>query len=215
LLKYILIVLIILILWVLLIKENQIPIINKNDINSTKINEGEKMELNEIVKKQWERLFGYYEGEVKTKCKGASEEQIEAFEKEFDIILPKAFSDSFRICDERFILKDKTKGFFGKSELYSLKNSYYGYFNLMDINKEMRIYDEKWKDEWIVFYDYETWFYGILNTRTGQIYLKSATENEYIIWANSYEEWLEMAVDEVLEHGEIRLEVLEKLLGIE
>ena len=188
------------------------------DDNTTKIQKGEAMELNTKVKEQWQRLFDYYKnnGLLVKKCVGATEDKIVEVEKEFGVKLPKAFADSFRICDERYILDTFKKiGWFGEHELYSLGGMFYGGYNLILTNKELRVYDEKWKDEWIAFYDYETWFYAILDTKTGQVYLKSATENEYIIWANSYEEWLKMAVDEVVQYGELRLETMEKLLGID
>ncbi len=173
------------------------------------------MQVNKNIKKQWERLFKYYEGNLTHKCKGASEEKIIEVEKEFGVTLPKAFADSFRICDERYIFNvSEKKGWFGEHDHYSLTNIFYGGYNLLEANKEVRLYAEDWKDEWISFYTYEGWYDAILDTGTGNIYLKSTTDVEYIIWANSYEEWLEMAVDEVVEHGEIRLEVIEKLLGI-
>jgi hypothetical protein len=170
------------------------------------------MELNKQVKEQWERLFKHYENNMTKKCEGATEEKIREVEETFSLKLPKAFADSFRICDDRYILKDTNLGFFGDWELYSITHEYHGYHNLITLNKDMREYGGK--DEWIVFYDYETWFHVILDTKTGQIYLKAVEDLEYIIWANSYEEWLKIAVDEVIEHGEIRLELIEGLLGI-
>jgi cell wall assembly regulator SMI1 len=188
------------------------------DTNTTKIERGENMELNTKVKEQWQRLFDFYQnsGLLVKKCEGATEEKITEVEKEFGVTLPKAFADSFRICDERYIFNTyEKKGWFGEDDHYSLSGMFYGYYNLLVTNKEMRIYDEYWKDEWIVFYDYGTWFSAVLDTVTGKIYCHEAETGKYVIWANSYEEWLEMAVDEVVKYGELRLETMEKLLGIE
>jgi len=175
-----------------------------------------KMDVNYNIKKQWERLFKYYKNDLEKKCQGVTEKYILEVEMEFEIKLPKEFSDSFRICNERFTLNtSKKKGWFGEHDHYSIGETYYGYYDLIEINKNMRVYNEYWKDEWIAFYDYETWFYAVLDTKTGQVYLESAEGGNKIVWANSYKEWLEMAVNEVLEHGEIRLELIEKLMGIE
>jgi hypothetical protein len=201
------------VLGMFLYQNNKNTTVKSIDNNTIK---GANLEIDKNVKKQWERLFRYYEGNLTKKCEGATEEKIIEVEKEFGVTLPKAFADSFRVCDERYIFNTyEKKGWFGEHDHYSLSGMFYGSYNLLVTNKEMRIYDDHWKDEWIVFYDYETWFYAILDTKTGQVYLKSATENEYIIWADTYEKWLEMAVDEVLKHSEIRLELIEKLMGIE
>ena len=172
------------------------------------------MPINKGVKKQWERLFDYYKDELVKQCKGATEEQIAKAESELGVKFPKSFADFFRVCDERFILKDKSRGFLGKSDIYPLCNTYYDGFNLIHINKEIRIYDESWKNEWIAFYDYETWFEGILDTKTEKIFLSSTEDIKPVLWANSFEEWFKMVVDEVLEYGELRLETIEKKLNI-
>jgi hypothetical protein len=210
--KYIFLVILI-VLGVFLYQKNKHTTVKDIDNNLTK---EVKVEVDTNVKKQWERLFKYYESSLTKKCQGTTEDEIVKVEKEFNVTLPKEFSDSFRVCNERYVLNtSEKKGWFGEHDHYSLSKTYYGYYELIEINRDMRMYDEKWKDEWIAFYDYETWFYAILDTKTKQVYIKSATENEYIIWANSYEEWLKMAVDEVLEHGEIRLELIQRLMGIE
>ena len=210
--KYIFLIILIA-LGMFLYQNNEYAIVKNIDNNITK---GIKMEVDKNIKKQWERLFKYYAGNLRKKCEGATEKKIAEVEKEFGVQLPKAFADSFRICDERYIFNtSEKKGWFGEHDHYSLTSIFYGGYNLLEINKEIRIYAEDWKDEWISFYNYEGWYDAILDTKTEQIYLKSTAENEYIIWANTYEEWLEMAVDEVLKHGEIRLELIEKLMGIE
>ena len=176
------------------------------------------MEVDKNIKKQWERLFKYYAGNLSKKCEGATEEKIAEVEKEFGVQLPKAFADSFRICDERYIFNtSEKKGWLGEHDIYSLNDRKYNWYNLFQVNRQISTYakDIGWNKNWIQFYDYETWFSAVLDTVTGKIYCYENETGEYIIWANSYEEWLEMAVDEVLKHGEIRLELIEKLMGIE
>lgn len=210
--KYIFLIILI-ILSIFLYHNNSLPKVEAFDTNIT---EGIEMEVDENIKQQWERLFNYYEDNLTKKCKGASEEKIVEVEREFKVKLPKAFADSFRICDERYIFNtSEKKGWFGEHEHYSLSKTYYEYYNLIEINKDMRVYDEKWKDEWIAFYDYETWFYAIIDTKTGKIYLESSEGGNKIVWANSYEEWLKMVVDEVVKYGELRLDTIQKLLSIE
>ena len=172
------------------------------------------MDLDNKIVSLWERLFKYYENIISKKCKGASEEKILEVEKEFGVKLPKAFADSFRICDERYIFNTPGKrGWLGESDLYSLETCY-DWNNLIDINKLYRTLHVDWKDEWIAFYDYGTWFIAVLDTVTGKVYCFDNETGERIIWKNSYEEWLEMAVDEVLKYGKLRLEPIEELMGI-
>jgi len=210
--KYIVLILSSVFFIVLLYQKNTTIGVENIDINTTK---GINMELNTQVKEQWNRLFKYYENNLTKKCKGASYKRIIEVENEFNVNLPKSFVDSFRICDERYIFNTSKKhGWFGEHEHYSIDNIYYDWYNLVIVNREMREYAEYWKDEWIVFYSYESWFDVILDTKTGQVYLKSATDDNYIIWADSYEKWLKMVVDEVIQYGELRLETIEKLLEI-
>jgi hypothetical protein len=190
------------------------------DTNTTKIERGENMELNTKVKEQWQRLFDFYKnsGLLVKKCKGTTEEKIAEFENEFKVILPKAFADSFRICDERYIFNtSEKKGWFGENDVYSLNNTKYDWYNLFQVNRQIATYakDIGWNKNWIEFYDYGTWFGAVLDTVTGKIYCYEIETGEHVIWANSYEEWLEMAVDEVVQYGELRLETMEKLLNIE
>jgi len=176
------------------------------------------LEINKNIKKQWERLFTYYKqkGLLIKECKGATQDDINKLYNEFGLNLPDAFVDSCRICDERYIFDtNEKKGWIGEDDLYSLGNTYYDFYNLFVINKEMRIYYEFWRDEWIVFYDNGTWISAILDINTGKVYCFDNETGEYVLWTNTYEEWLEMAVDEVVQYGELRLETMEKLLGIE
>jgi len=167
------------------------------------------MKFNKNIQKEWNKLFKKYENSLVKECKGTDKRKILEVEETFGV----SFIDSFYICDERYIF-DSYKGWLGEFDLYSLTNGHDNYFNLIERNKELREYDSHWKEEWIAFYDYETWFYAILDTKTKQVYLQSSTDIEYIVWANSYEEWFEMVVDEVIEYGELRLETIENLLGI-
>jgi len=215
--KYIILILVVIFFGIVLQEKDAHFREKEIDTNTTKVKKGDDMELNTKVNTQWERLFKYYKNDITKECKGASEEKIAEFEKEFKVTLPKAFADSLRICDERYIFNtSEKKGWFGENDIYSLNNTKYDWYNLFQVNKQIATYatDIGWNKDWIEFYDYGTWFSAVLDTVTGKIYCYEIETGEHVIWANSYEEWLKMAVDEVLEHGEIRLEVLEKLLGI-
>jgi hypothetical protein len=190
------------------------------DANVTTNQKEKNMEKNISINEQWQRLFNYYRsnGLLLKKCKGASEEQIMEFENEFKIKLPKTFAESLKICDERYILNSSKKvGWLGEDDMYSLTNRKYDWYNLFQVNRQIATYakDIGWNKNWIQFYDYGTWFSAVLDTVTGKIYCYENETGAYVLWANSYEEWLEMAVDEVVKYGELRLETIEKLLGIE
>ncbi len=176
------------------------------------------MEVDETIKELWEKLFQYYNKKLIKKCQGATEEKISEVETTFNIKLPKEFADSFRICDERYILDGSKKiGWLGEDDLYSLSNTKYDWYNLLEINKQIRSYaqDIGWSRKWIQFYDYGTWFAAVLDTGTGKVYCYNIETGEYALWKNSYKEWFEMAVNEVINHGEIKLEAIEKMFGIQ
>lgn len=218
--KYIVIILVVIFLEIFLYQKNTHSIKKPIDINATKVQKGENMDVNTKVEEEWQRLFDYYEkiGLLSRKCKGAKEEEIVKFEKKFQVTLPQSFVDSFMVCDERYILDtSKKRGWFGEDDMYSLNDTKYGWYNLFQVNSQMATYakDIGWNKKWIKFYDYGTWFSAVLDTVTGKIYCHENETGKYVLWAKTYEEWLKMAVDEVLEYGELRLEIIEKLLGIE
>lgn len=171
------------------------------------------------IEENWERLYDYWSKKYpklsKNKCIGASENELKQAEKELGVNFPKAFSDSFKICDERYLFGQNGEiGWFGQDDHFSIKHTYFDYFNIVQVNKEMRKYDTYWKKEEIAFYTYETWYYFAIDVNTGKIYAYKAEEVEGKLFANSYEEWFEIAVDEVLEYGELKLESIEKFFGI-
>ena len=173
------------------------------------------MESDKTIKELWEKLFQYYNGKLTKKCQGATEGKIAEVEKVFNVKLPKEFADSFRICDDRYILyTSKKRGWFGEDDLYSLSNTKYGGYNLLQANKLKVTYYTEWNKNWIEFYDYGTWYSAVLDTITGKIYCYNNETGDYVVWSNSYKEWFGMAVNEVLKYGEIRLEPIEKMFGI-
>jgi len=178
------------------------------------------MEANTTVSIQWKRLQNYYEkkGLFDKVCQGTTKEKIAEFESIFGVKLPQGFRESFLICDELYVLNTNAKrGWFGEDELYSFGSKKYDWYNIFDVNRQIRSYanDIGWSKKWIEFYSYGTWYCAILDTETGKVYCYDNETGEYVLWTNTYEEWLKMAVDEVIQYGELRLETMEKLLGIE
>jgi len=183
------------------------------------LSKGNNMNIDNTIYQQWERLFKYYGTKLTSKCEGVKDEDIHKVEKELGVSFPKTFSDSFKICDQRLLFgsEKEYKGWLGKYDLFSIKNSYDNLYNLVEANRKLRIYDPTHREKvnWVVFYTYEFSYYVILDTNNGYIYLREAEEMDFIKWADSYEEWFKIIVDEVVKYGELRLETIEELIDIE
>ena len=185
-----------------------------------KIRQGESMEANTTISIQWERLYKYYQQKdlLNKVCQSTIKEKIAEFESSFEINFPQDFRESFLICDERYILKtNEKKGWLGENELYSFSSNKYDWYNIFEVNKQIFSFanDIGWNKKWIQFYDYETWYSAVLDTETGKVYCYENETGINVLWANSFTEWFKMAVDEVIQYGELRIETMENLLGLE
>jgi len=112
-------------------------------------------------------------------------------------------------CDEIFKLSKDYYAHFSKEEDIFPWNEIYGIKNI----------PQKWSEKFIVFLDNNCEIYVLLDMREGeregQVLIVDIEAGILAFWASSYEEWFEMVVDEVLQYGELRVETMEKLLGIE
>ena len=165
---------------------------------------------------------------------GASVEEIKRLEENLSTVLPESFTKSLKITNGEISVDTEDEDmstWFGDwntllncDKIFKESNDYYIHFS-----KEEHIlpWDEiygiknipqKWSDKFIVFFDNNCEIYALLDMREGdgkgQVLITDIEAGILAFWANSYEEWLEMAVDEVVLHGELRLETMEKLLRI-
>jgi hypothetical protein len=191
------------------------------------------------MKKNWERLFAYWannqiefwhNGKIEkfvadTKCVGANISEIDKIKHYYNINIPNALLDSLLICNE----SNRWFGFNGWGLLYGTKemidtsmsfenspkneSGFYKFVG-MGITNPATIFPKKW----IPIFDWNGKYFvalDMLSSNKGQVIIISVEDSVVLKWANSYEEWFEMVVDEVVKYGELRLETMEKLLGIE
>ena len=190
------------------------------------------------IKNLWKKLINYRILEDKRFQKyydfGASDEEIKKLEGNLSTDLPESFKKSLKISNGEIPVdtedEDLSTWFGGWNkllncdEIFKISQDYYNHFNkeedILPWNEIYRIKNipQKWSEKFIIFFDNNCEIYGLLDMREnngkGQVFIADIEAGILAFWANSYEEWLEMAIDEVVQYGELRLEIMEKLLGI-
>ena len=189
------------------------------------------------MNKEWERLFQYWIAKkekywhndkkvqftTKTKCKGATELELNEL-KTYFLEIPTSLLESLSVCNE----SNRWFGFngwgllYGSQEIIKTSKSFNnspmkqgGAYKIVEpgITNPISLLPK----EWIPIFDWNGHYIvaiDMLSKHKGQIILISIEDSKVVKWANSYEEWFKMAVDEVLKYGELRLETIEKKLHI-
>ena len=180
------------------------------------------MQINKNIENLWSKLFEYWLKKkpdlMKEPFNQATEEDIDSLKAALELKFPNDFLDSFRVCNENYRINndDEWLSLLGGNRY--ILNDINNTNDIIYIYNEFIVYNDEWEKNWIAFYDWNGNYYAILDTNEttfGKIYCYSIESGQLQVWANSYEEWLEMAVDEVLEYGELRLETIEAALGIQ
>jgi len=175
------------------------------------------------VKQTWEKIFLYWKTiESKPYCQGATTDDIKLLQEKLQLKLPDEFIKSLMICNDEKLDREYEKKFRMEIEKNPYKKILLGKIGLLEIKEiiesyAIRLYTyceySNTPKEWIPL---TTHWYGtyesILDTREGtfgQVLFSVGEEDMYKVWANSYEEWLELIANEVTVHGEVREEMLE------
>lgn len=169
------------------------------------------------VKQSIDRLKDYAKQQGKDPevvCQGASDEEIETLKTSFEVGPPESFIDVFKYCskdDPKYAdVRENCSIIFGTS---SCQHS----ISLMkQINKDMSEIDDSFKDQ-IIFYDWDATYYAVLNMRQddksyGKVLCVHLESGIFDVWADSYEEWLELMVNEVVRSGDVDSKFIEKVL---
>ena len=128
----------------------------------------------------------------------ASDEEINRIEKELDVVLPDSFKQSLKIN-----AKDPIYPFLGGW------NSVLKINFMIDFSLSFKTYSISNK-KWVVFFEWNMDYFAVLNLDTenlnyGEV-LCVCPENVNIEkWADSYEEWFNMAVEETITYGELQI----------
>jgi len=188
------------------------------------------------MKKNWEMLFEYWidkqiefwnNGKIEkftvdTKCKGANNSDLDKIKKYYTNI-PDELLESLTICNE-------TNGWFGfngwgvlygtnemldvsvsfenspKNDLGSYKSVGSGVVNPTTLLPKEWIPIFDWNGNYIVAID-------MLSNNKGQVIIFSLEDSAVHKWANSYEEWFELVVSEVLKDGELQPATIDNVLN--
>jgi len=190
------------------------------------------------VENSWKKLFSYWEKDknsmqkIDLKCSGATDIEIDRLKELYDNI-PNKYIDSLKICNPT---RDENHNYHSW-----IDKSGWGY--LYDINKIISTADT-WKEvEWFsktgIYYDYvfgnvknpkssakKQWIpiydwngdytvaIDMFSKNKGQIIVFCTEDGTLAKWTDSYEEWFELAIDEVLKYGELRVETIEAVLAL-
>ena len=181
-------------------------------------NEGKiVMNNSKKIEKIWDKMFEYWKKiESKPYCNKATNEEIEKFQKTLKLELPNSFVNSLKICNGEKIDILYEKKYNDLIENNPYEDIKLGIIGLFDINKilEYRYIAEDTPNDWIPLAYWYGAYVAILDTRKdtfGQVLLGVEELGVYKVWANNYEEWLEIVSNEVIKNGEIKEEFLEKI----
>ena len=189
------------------------------------------------MKQNWEKLFTHWASKqiefwnngklekftTETTCKGVDSSELDSIKKYYTNI-PNALLESLSICNE----SNRWLGFngwgllYGTNEILETSKSFVkspksdlGSYKLVGegITNPKTLFPK----EWIPFFDWNGMYIvaiDMLSTNKGQVIIVSIENSMVYKWANSYEEWFELVVSEVLNDGELQSDTIEKLMGI-
>ncbi len=181
------------------------------------------------IEENWNRLLKYWRNKTDKKdlvCTGATDEQIESLKKLHDDI-PESYIESLRICNSP---RDKDGDFHSWLDqsdwgiLYDTKklieftniDRQHGFSHEDGMFEYIKgdVINPKFSSpkEWVLIYDWNTDYtvaIDMLSSNKGQIIVFCREDSSLAKWTDSYEEWFELAVDEVLKYGELRVETIE------
>lgn len=161
-----------------------------------------------IIGELWNRLKDYRNtNTIDVICYKGRDEDIDALCEEIDADYPMTFIESLKICNgERVKDCDQSKGIVG----------------VLQVSQILEIYDifmmnDDWNEWWIPFWSgYEC--YAILDLDE----VSDAFGNVFCVqmhhlkqqyhWADSFEDWLEQSIHEVIANGTLQPETINKLI---
>jgi len=157
----------------------------------------------------------------------AQTEEIVAIENSLNVTLPQSYKESLLINayephDNAFVYP-----WLGEWNMMnepediieqSMSNKELDYELFADTKNLVKEDYKMWSDKWIVIFD---WNYDYLVTMDlreepqfyGKVLCMSLKDGTLAKWADSYEEWFSLVVDEVLEYGILRISTIEKILS--
>jgi len=190
------------------------------------------------MKSNWEKLFTYWADKnakfwhddkpviftKNTTCKGATIAELKEIENYYKVI-PSKLIESLTICNEsnRWFGFNSWGLLYGTEEMLKVSRSFENspinsngsYDNIVG---KIRNPDILMPKEWIPIYDWNTDYrvvIDMLSENKGQIIVVFLEDGTLAKWTDSYEEWFELAIDEVLKYGELRVETIEAVFESE
>ena len=191
----------------------------------------------EVVRKEIGDTLEYAEQDIQRlekwasferEWKSASTDEIKDLESNLGVALPKSFNESLSINayepqDQGFVYP--WLGSFNMMqnpeeivEITTENREDLDYEVFEDPNDLMQEDYEMWSDKWIVIFDWNGNYCAVLDLREdeefyGNVLCMCIEDGTIAKWADSYEEWFELVVDEVLRYGQLRLSTIENLLS--
>jgi len=159
--------------------------------------------------------------------RAASVDEISTIENSLNVTLPKSFKkrlliNAYEPYDKAFIypwlgewnMMNEPVDIIEQS-LDSRKLDYEVFDNPKNLPQEEY---EMWSDKWIVIFDWNGDYLVTMDLREepefyGKVLCMCIEDGTIAKWADSYEEWFSLVVDEVLEYGILRISTIEKILS--
>lgn len=165
------------------------------------------------VEELWQKLMEFQkQRNMHVKYLKASNQEIDDLCNSIDADFPMSFIRSLEICNGEKVEDCESSGDFGVLGILSISNILRHYDMLVS-------YNENWNALWIPFFFWDGKYYAVLdldeNSSTyGKVYCidNEGYRKAPVIWADSYEEWLSWAVNEVIQSGTIKLDSIYKII---
>lgn len=186
------------------------------------------------VTENWDRLKNYWQIKLKVssiKCNGATDEEIAELEMKLQLKLPQSYIDSLKICNQSYFSVEEGSRYawFGApSRPLSIRDviftandlpQYYVGMKFEDIYGDIVEPESKWPDGWVPILGAFQYF-GMIDLRPGigdqygQVLLSDPVNGKLTVWAKSYEEFFNIAVNTVIKSGGISERYYEKKLHL-
>lgn len=152
--------------------------------------------------------------------------EIENIEKELNVKLPEDYKKSLTINSKEISFNGFLYPWLGGGNTF-LESSEIINFSLNNKKLDFEVFEFRnglskdycfWNEKWVIVFNWNMDYLVVLDLREdekfyGQVLCLCIEDGTIAKWADSFEIWFELAVNEVLEYGELRIVTIENLLG--
>ena len=199
--------------------------------SASEITQGREMNT---IDGMWDRMYEYWKIHEPSfvDCNGINDEEILSFEQSLQLKLPNDLKKSLKRCnaypsEPQKVVSSSCCMTGGSGHLFSLETiaSWYKDFNeyMYDgctyehIDPKLTPKDIIWSHEWLPIYSWNCDVIALLDLRKGigeqyeQVLYLDQEYSTLGVWAKSYEEFLKLIADAIVDHGAFNRNDMEKV----